>query len=150
MNVIGAVVAGILGTVVISMMMAFGPRMGMPKMDIVGMLATMFDPQGNRTLGWIIHFMMGIIFSLAYAALWAVGIGSPTLLWGLVFGGVHWLFAGLAMGAVPVAHAGIKEGTVQAPGVFMLNQDGLMAFVGGLMGHMLFGLVVALVYRLFV
>lgn len=150
MNVLGAVIAGIIGTVVFSVMMAMGPKMGMPKMDIVGMLGTMSNEQGNRTLGWIVHLMMGILFAIAYALLWGAGIGSPTLLWGLVFGAIHWLFAGVAMGAVPMVHVGIKEGTVGVPGVFMLNQGGTMAFMGGLMGHMLFGLVVALVYGAFV
>jgi hypothetical protein len=31
----------------------------------------------------------------------------------------------------------------------MTNQGGMMAFFGGLMGHMIFGIVVALVYNLF-
>jgi hypothetical protein len=150
MNVIGAVIAGIVGTIVISMMMALSPKMGMPKMDIVGMLSTMFDEDGNRTLGWIIHLMMGIIFAIAYAILWTIGIGSPTVLWGLAFGAIHWLFAGVAMGVMPMPHTGIREGTVQPPGNFMLNQGGMLAFMGGLMGHMLFGLVVALVYRVFI
>jgi hypothetical protein len=31
----------------------------------------------------------------------------------------------------------------------MTNNGGMMAFVGGLIGHMVFGLVVALIYSLF-
>lgn len=34
MNVFGAIVAGLVGTVAISMVMAMAPKMGMPKMDI--------------------------------------------------------------------------------------------------------------------
>lgn len=34
MNVVGAVVAGLIGTTVFSLMMALSPRMGMPKMAI--------------------------------------------------------------------------------------------------------------------
>ena len=42
-------------------------------------------------------------------------------------------------------HAGIKAGTVQAPGVLMLK-GGIMGLMGGLVGHILYGLVVASVY----
>lgn len=150
MSVIGAVIAGVIGTLAMTLVMAMAPSMGLPKMDIVGMLGSMFQGDGNRSLGWGIHSMMGIIFALIYAILWSIGIGSATLLWGLVFGAAHWLGAGLMMGGVPAMHAGVKAGTVQAPGVYMLNTGGLMAFMGGLIGHLVFGLVVALVYGLFV
>jgi hypothetical protein len=43
-------------------------------------------------------------------------------------------------------HVGIKNGDVEAPGLWMTNQGGVLAFIGGLMGHMIFGLVAALVY----
>ena len=148
MNVLGAIVAGLVGTVAISMVMAMAPKMGMPKMDIVDMLSTMFG-KPNRTLGWMMHFMMGIIFALIYTFIWSIGVGSSTLLNGLIFGAVHWLVVGVVMGMIPMMHAGIKSGTVQAPGLWMTNNGGVMAFVGGLIGHMIFGLVVALIYNLF-
>ena len=148
MNIIGAIVAGLAGTVVISMIMAMAPKMGLPKMAIWGMLGSMFSKDGNNTLGWIIHFMMGVIFAIIYAALWAAGIGSATLLSGVIFGVAHFLIAGLMMGGIPMMHAGIKAGTVKAPGVLMLN-SGVMGLMGGLIGHAVYGLVVALVYGFF-
>ncbi len=149
MNIIGAIVAGLGGTVVISLLMAMAPRMGMPKMAIWEMLGTMFSKEGNLALGWIMHFMMGVVFAIIYAALWAVGIGSATLLSGVVFGVVHFLIAGLMMGGMPMLHVGIKAGTVKAPGVLMLN-TGVMGLMGGLIGHAVYGLVVALVYGAFI
>jgi len=148
MNVFSAILAGLVGTLGISMVMAIAPKMGMPKMDIVDMLSTMFG-NPNRVLGWMMHFMMGIIFALIYAFLWSLGVGSATWLNGLIFGAVHWSVVGMIMGMIPMMHAGIKSGTVQAPGLWMTNNGGTMAFVGGLMGHMVFGLVVALIYNLF-
>jgi len=149
MNIFGAIVAGVIGTLVITMVMNMAPKMGMPKMDMVGMLGAMFSPEGNRTLGLGIHLMMGVIFAIIYALLWNVGIGRLGLLWGAIFGAGHWLIAGMMMGGMPMMHAGIKAGTVKAPGVFMLQNGGMMAFMGGLMGHIIFGLVVALVYGFF-
>jgi len=118
MNILGAIVVGMVGTVVISSVMAMAP-------------------------------MMGIMFALVYTFLWSIGIGSATWVNGLLFGGVHWLVAGLVMGMIPMMHVGIKRGEVKAPGLWMTNNGGMMAFVGGLIGHLVFGVVVALVYNLF-
>lgn len=150
MNILGAIVAGLLGTIIITMVMNMAPQMGMPKMDIVGMLGSMFSPEGNRTMGMAMHMMMGIVFAIIYALLWNAGLGSVGLLWGALFGAGHWIVAGTMMGGMSMMHAGVKAGTVEAPGVFMLNNGGIMAFMGGLIGHVIFGLVVALVYGLFV
>ncbi len=145
MDILSAVISGLVGTVAISAVMAMAPLMGMPKMDIVGMLSTMFG-KPNKVLGWIMHFMMGVVFALIYAFLWSIGIGSAGWLSGLIFGAVHWLVVGLMMAMIPVMHVGIKNGDVEAPGLWMTNQGGFLAFIGGLMGHMIFGLVAALVY----
>ena len=146
MNIFGAILAGVVGTMAISMVMAMAPKMGMPKMDIVGMLSTMFG-EPNRVLGWIMHFMMGIIFALVYALFWSAGIGTPSVHSGLLFGAVHWLIVGLIMGMIPMMHVGIKSGSVQAPGIWMMNNGGGLAFMGGLIGHLVFGVVVALIYN---
>ncbi|MFW5942389.1 MAG: hypothetical protein ACOCXI_11345 [Chloroflexota bacterium] len=150
MSVLGAIVAGVVGTIVITIVMRMAPQMGMPKMDIVGMLGSMFSPEGNRTLGWAMHLMMGVVFALIYALLWGAGVGNVGLLWGAIFGAAHWLVAGAMMGGMGMMHAGVKAGAIETPGMFMLNNGGMMAFMGGLIGHVIFGLVVALVYGLFV
>ena len=148
MNILAVVISGIVGTIAISMVMALAPKMGLPKMDIVGMLSTMFG-KPNRILGWIMHMMMGVVFALIYAFLWSLGIGSASWLFGLLFGIGHWLVIGVMFALIPMMHAGIKSGEVEKPGLWMTNQGGAMAFVGGLMGHMVFGVVVTLIYGLF-
>ena len=148
MNIFGALVAGIVGTAVFSMVLMMAPRMGMPKMDIVGMLSTMFGKE-NRLLGWMMHLMMGVIFALIYAFLWSKGILAPTWLGGLIFGAAHWVIVGMIMGMIPMMHVAIRRGDVKAPGLWMTNNGGMLAFAGGLMGHLVFGVVTALVYSLF-
>lgn len=150
MNILGAIIAGISGTIVMTMVMVMAPTMGMPKMDIVGMLGSMFSADSNRMMGLVMHVMMGVVFAIVYALLWNAGIGTVGLLWGLLFGAGHWLVSGAMMGSMSAMHAGVKTGTVTAPGMYMMNNGGMMAFIGGLVGHLIFGLVVALVYGLFV
>ncbi len=149
MNVVSAIVAGLAGTLVMSMVMALAPKMGFPKMDIVGMLSSMFSKKSIPVLGWMMHLMMGVVFALIYAFLWSKGVGAGTWVYGLVFGAIHWMIVGIIMVMIPMLHVGIRSGSVKAPGIYMAgNGGGVKAFLGGLMGHMLFGLVVALVYTL--
>lgn len=145
MNILSAVIAGVVASLVFSMILAMAPKMGMPKMDIVSLLGSMFG-KPNLALGWVMHLMMGVVFALIYAFLWSSGISGATWLGGLIFGAVQWLAVGMVMGMMPMMHVGIKSGAVQAPGMWMTNNGGMMAFMGGLVGHMIFGIVIALVY----
>src|SRR5712692_1865092 len=95
MNIVAVIVAGLVGTAAMSLLMVMGPKMGIPNMAIWEMLGSMFDRQGNTTLGWMAHFMMGVVFALVYAALWSAGFGAPTLVWGLLFGAIHFFVVDL-------------------------------------------------------
>ena len=146
-NLIAAVIAGLVGTVVITAMMAMGPRMGMPRMDMPAMLGSMFGAPGSKAMGMGMHLMLGAVFAVIYALLFPV-IGGNIIVLGLIFGVVHWLIVGMAMGMMPMMHAGIRSGDVAAPGLYMTASGGTMGFMGGLMGHMVFGIVVGIVYGL--
>ena len=148
LNIVAAVAAGLVGTAVMTLIMMVAPMMGMPKMDIPGLLGSMFGAPGSKTMGTIMHFIMGVIFAIVYTVLFSVITGLNVVLLGIVLGVVHWLVVGLVMGMMPMMHAGIKSGDVAAPGLYMSGSGGLMGFVGGLMGHIVFGPVVGLVYRL--
>lgn len=150
MNILGAIIAGIAGTIIMTLVLVMGPKMGMPKMDIVGMLGSMFSEKSNRTLGLILHFMMGIVFAVIYVLLWNAGIGYMSVLWGAIFGAVHWLISGLMMGIMGKMNAAVRAGVMENPGIYMLNTGGVKAFMGGLIGHILYGVTVALVYGLFI
>ncbi len=140
MNVVAAIVAGIAGTLVMTALMVMAPRMGMPKMDIIGMLGSMFtaDSGAARRLGLILHLMMGIVFAIIYALLWQAGIGSVTWLWGLIFGFVHALVVIIMMPIMMRMHP-------RPPAM----AGGMKTVAGQIMGHLVFGLVTALVYAAF-
>lgn len=146
MNILNAVIAGVVASIVFSFILAMAPKMGIPKMDIVDLLGSMFSAKTNQALGWTMHLMMGIVFALIYALLWSSGISAATWVGGLIFGVAQWLVVGMVMGMMPMMHVGIKSGAVKAPGLWMTNEGGHMAFMGGLIGHMIFGIVIALVY----
>jgi len=137
MNVLGAIIAGLAGTAVMTIMMYIAPRMGMPKMDMPRMLGTMFISKESTAtaLGMVIHFMMGAIFAVIYALLWNLGVGSATWWWGLIFGAVHGLIAAGMMPVILRMHPRPPE-----------MSFGAVMIVGVLMAHLVYGLVVALVY----
>lgn len=138
MDFISAIIAGILGTLVMTAMIYVAPMLGMPKMDIIGMLGTMFTPNtGTATIvGIVAHFMMGAVFALIYALLWSLGIGTPNWLWGLIFGAVHGVLAMITMPMMTKMHPRPPQ-----------MDSGPMMMIGLMMGHLVFGLVVALTYQ---
>ncbi|MBI4496891.1 MAG: hypothetical protein HY689_03190 [Chloroflexi bacterium] len=137
MNFVGAIIAGLAGTAAMTMLMYAAPMMGMPKMDIIGMQGSMFIANKATALaiGTMTHFMMGVVFALVYALVWSFGIGSPTWLWGLSFGAVHTVVAMVGMPMMVGIHPRPPE-----------MKAGPMMMAGMLMGHLVYGLVVALVY----
>lgn len=146
LDLVGAIVGGLAGIVAMTALMMMTPKMGMPEMDMPRLLGSMFGAPGSKAVGMAMHFMAGVVFAIVYGLLFTLFPGSSVILLGLVFGIVHWLIAGLMIGVMmPMMHAGVKSGDVPAPGLYM---GGMKAFVGGLMGHILFGVVVGLVYGL--
>ena len=133
--------AGFVATAVMTALMYAAPMMGMPKMDIATMLGAMFlaSPASAFWLGIMIHFMMGtLLFPAIYRFTLQPGSGSGTGR-GVLLGVILWAAANLMvmpmMGAI---HPMVKSGMMPAPGFLMLNL-GLMAPIGSLIGHLLYG-----------
>ncbi len=128
------VIAGIVGTLVMTMVMVLAPKMGMPKMDIVGMLSSKFG-KGNQAVGWMMHLVMGIIFVFVY---FYSGF-FDSFLNAAILGAVHWLVVGFMMGVMPGMDGGF----------YMTKNGGMMSFIGGLIGHILFALAAFYTVSLF-
>lgn len=167
-SIVGALVAGFVGTAVMSTMMKMSGRMGMtdmPPMELVTGSMMSGDPDRAKQLGVGVHWiMMGtIVFGLGYAALFNA-FDTASWLTGVAIGAVHGLAVGLvAMPMMPAMHPRMTTepafaGTVDitgdrvelaAPGVLGSRWGG-MTPAGLVMGHVVYGLVVALVYQAFV
>lgn len=126
--------AGLAGTAAMTAVMLMAPWMGMPKMNAAGLLSMMLGLP--LIVGWLMHFMIGIVFALAYALFFqriVQGIGSAALR-GVLFGLAVFLFAQMAM-----ALMGAMMGSTPP----MEGSKALM-LMGSIMGHVVFGIVVAL------
>jgi uncharacterized protein DUF6789 len=121
-----AVVGGFVGTVVMTAMMYMvAPMMGLP-MDIAAMLGSMLG--GSWIAGMMMHFINGaVIFPALYVfALYAHLPGSPAVR-GTVWGVALWLVAQTVV--MPMMGAGL----------FSSAMGGVMAAMGSLIGHVLYG-----------
>ena len=79
------VLAGILGTIVMTLIMVMAPNLGMPEMAPWKLLAGAMGVP--IVVGWIMHFVIGIIFALGYGYLFAPNV-IITNIWlkGIAFG----------------------------------------------------------------
>jgi len=120
-----------------SLFMMLAPMMGMPKMDPAQMLSSMMG--FPVLIGWVMHFMIGIIFAMAYVFFFNTLANKITnkILKGSIFGIAVFIFAQIMMGIMEAVLGGVPpmEGNM----VFMM--------IGSIAGHMIFGIVVALVVK---
>ncbi len=142
LQLVPAIAAGIAGTLAMTALMTVAPMMGLPKMNVVGMLGSMITPDEStaRTAGIAMHLAMGVIFALVYAFLWGQGLTIGAGSWalnGLVYGLVHGVIAIVTMPMMMSMHPRPPE-----------MAKGPMAMAGMLAGHIVFGLVVAGVYTM--
>lgn len=124
-----AVLAGVTGTMAMTLAATFAaPMMGLPKMDVPGMLASVMG--GILPLGWAAHFMIGIILAVGYAML-QEKIPGPSVVRGAIYALAPWLMAQVVV--MPMMGMGFFSG------------DFAPAF-GSLIGHLIYGGTVAVVY----
>ncbi len=97
-----AVKAGLLGTLVMTMLMLMAPVMGMPEMNIGKMLGGFMGIP--TVVGWVAHFMIGTGLGLVYVYVFSARLPGSPWVKGLLFGVMPWFVAQLMvnpmMGAV--------------------------------------------------
>ncbi|HVN23988.1 MAG TPA: hypothetical protein VMT71_08445 [Syntrophorhabdales bacterium] len=143
----GAIIAGLIAAGIFAV---FARLSTLNVMNTVRYLSTLFSSEPNAALGWFLHFAIGCVLALIYVAVWNMGLRpSDFYLYSLIAGIVHWLIAGIVIGAAPAVHAGIRAGAVPAPGIYMSNIMGVWGFIAGLTGHILFGFTVIYFYQFF-
>lgn len=130
-----SLISGVAATIVMTLLMVIGGAVGMPKMSPPDMLAGMMGV--SVAIGWVIHFLIGIIFAAGYVFLfnnWLKKISNRTIR-GAVYGIVAFIIAQIGF---PVMEGIFGSGSLPAP-------EGSMAMmmIGSIIGHVVFGIVVA-------
>lgn len=125
-NVVRSMIGGFAGALVMTgMMYMVAPMMGL-RMDIAQMLGSMLG--NNWMAGMMMHFVNGtVIFPLIYAYLLYQWLpGGPTVK-GVTWGVILWLLAQIMV--MPMMGGGF----------FSMAMGGMMAAMGSLIGHLLYG-----------
>lgn len=126
-----SILAGIIGTAIMTLVMMIAPIMGMPKMSPPEMLSEMLGMPD--LVGWIMHFIIGIMFAFAYTYLCIFKYKLKNV-WvkGTVFGIIAFVFAQIMMAIIDTMMPMPEmEGSV------------MLSMIGSLMGHIIFGIAVA-------
>lgn len=155
-----ALVAGFVATLVMTTMIKMSAAAGMTEMPSFELMTGSMmsgDEKTAKTIGAFIHYvMMGtVVFGILYALLFQA-LDSTTWLTGLAIGVVHGVVVGIVfMPMMPAMHprmggavAADQRGVgirLSSPGVMGKNW-GSMTPMGVLMGHAVYGIVLALVY----
>jgi hypothetical protein len=148
----GAIVGGLLGTVVLTTALRAASELGLTRIDLPFLLGTALTADRTRAkvIGYALHFVFGVLFALAYYAVFAVVDRSGIVLGGLL-GFIHALFAGTALVNIllPAVHPRMGTGfdaagsapLLEPPG-FMLVNYGRETPVAMIVSHIVYGAIV--------
>jgi hypothetical protein len=152
MNVWGALVGGVVGTLVLTSGLRAASELGLTRMDLPFLLGTALTQNRVRAkaVGYALHFAFGLLFALAYWVVFRVLDESGWLL-GAALGLLHGVFAATALVNVllPLVHprmanpltAAGRSPLLEPPGFLMLNYGRATPAVT-LAGHVAYGAVV--------
>lgn len=148
----GAVVGGLVGTIVLTTVLRAASELGLTRMDIPFLLGTAVtaDRVRAKAAGYALHFVFGLLFALAYYAIFVV-IDEAGVLLGALLGLVHALFAGSALVNVllPLVHPRMGTGfdaagstpLLEPPGFLLLNYGRETPLVT-VIAHLMYGAIV--------
>lgn len=144
----GALVWCAVATVVFTAFSMMGKAMGMTRMDLLDLLGSVAaEPHSDRSraTGAAIHLMNGAVLAVAWG--YGARLLGAELNWvsGLWWGVVLWALALLMMSTIGAVHPAIRRGEQDDPGPAAMN-FGPMTPVGSLMGHLVWGAVLGLLY----
>lgn len=152
MSLWGAAIGGLTGTFVLTTILRGASELRLTRIDLPFLLGTAVTTDRGRAkaIGYVLHFVAGLLFSMAYFVGFAVLDRSGWLL-GAAFGLIHGLFAGSALVNIllPIVHP--RMGTpmssihstalLEAPGFMMMNYGRSTPLVS-LAAHVVFGAIV--------
>lgn len=153
-----AVAGGVIGTLAMTTMIKAATELGVTRMDLPLLLGTVVSVNRRkaRAIGYVMHFVLGVLFAELYGALFAIlGHGSWRL--GALVGALHAIFtAAVLIGVLlPVVHprmatpdtAADAITLIEPPGFLMLNY-GRNTFLVTLAAHVVYGALVGLIVKI--
>jgi hypothetical protein len=151
-SVWAAMIGGLAGTFVLTSVLRAGSELRQTRVDLPFLLGTVVtaDRRRAKLIGYVLHFVAGLLFALAYY-IGFVGLGRAGWLLGAAFGVIHGVFAMTALVNIllPVIHPRMgsslssvnSTALIEAPGFLMLNYGRATPIVT-LIAHVVYGAIV--------
>lgn len=137
MNAGRAAAAGLVGTGVMTALLLVEPSVGLPKIAMGQVLSSSLGLASAHlaigpAVGWVLHFVIGMLLALVYAAAFDRRLPGPALARGLIYGALVFVVAQLVF--MPLVGGGVfSHGDVE-----------LLA--GSLLGHLVYGGLTGWIY----
>jgi uncharacterized membrane protein YagU involved in acid resistance len=137
MKVTRAVTAGLIGTAAMTVLLLVEPLVGLPKVAIGQILSTALGLTPayltvGAAIGWIIDFLVGALFALLYAGVFARRLPGAALTRGAIYGVLVFILAQLVF--MPLVGGGV------------FSRGDLQMIAGSLLGHLVYGGIVGQIY----
>jgi uncharacterized membrane protein YagU involved in acid resistance len=152
-----SLLAGFVGTVLITTLESGAQQLRLTRMSIPYLLGTVFTPNRDRAraIGFLIHLVNGQIIALLYAALFDA-LGASGMAHGALIGLVHSAVVLLVIvPLLPAVHPRVASLEQGPAGMRQIEPPGPLALYYGfstplmvVVAHVLFGLVIGRLYRL--
>jgi hypothetical protein len=148
----GALAGGLIGTFVLTTVLAAASELGFTRVDLPFVLGTAFteDRARAKAIGYLVHFGFGLLFALGYSVIFFTIDRSGWLL-GAALGLAHGLFSATALVNILLPAVHPRMGTpwtdasgsslIEAPGFLMLNYGPATPLVSTI-AHVLYGAIV--------
>jgi hypothetical protein len=152
-----AIAGGVVGTLLFSTVVRAASELSLTRMDLALLLGTAVTDNRRkaRAIGYLFHFLLGILFAIAYAGFFAV-IGWSSWWLGAALGVLHAVFTATLLVNVllPLVHprmattdtAANEIALIEPPGFLMLNY-GRGSFLVAVAAHVAYGAVVGWLAR---
>jgi len=132
-----AVAAGMVGTAAMTALLLIEPSVGLPKIAMGQVVSTSLGLASaslaiGPEIGWVIHFLVGIVLAVVYAAFLVSRFPGSPLVRGLLYGTLIFLVTQLVF--IPVAGMGV------------FSRGELELIVGSLLGHLIYGGLTGWIY----
>ena len=129
MSIWGAVAGGFVGTLALTTALRAANELNLTRIDLPFLLGTAFSTDRSRAkaLGYVLHFVVGLLFALVYYGVFQA-IGHSGWALGAAFGLAHGLFSGTALvdTVLPLIHPRMGGPSTAAPAVALLEPPGFM------------------------
>jgi hypothetical protein len=148
----GSLAGGFVGTIALTTGLRAAQELGWTRMDLPLLVGTAFSPNRSRAtvIGYALHFVNGLIFSLGYAAIF-LAVGHEGAGFGAGLGLAHGLVSGgpLVTAVLPAIHPRMgtpwsdsEETPLLEPPGFLLRNYGRHTAVVTLASHIAYGVLV--------